>query len=238
MGCETTWSMFRQHKWQTLVSHYPNHSLSHHCIFFLWYNKHDVRAWVIALETNRSNYISEIYHLQILCICNYLTLLNSSLGFPDSSVGKESACNAGGLSSIPELGRSTGEGIGYPLQYCWASLVVQLVKNPKNTGNSQNLVAKTPNNPIFKLARSLNRHFSKEWASLIAQLVKNLPAIWETWVLSLGWEDPLEKGKATHSSILAWRTAWTTAYGVTKSQTKLRDFHFISPNLVYLCRKC
>ena len=42
-------------------------------------------------------------------------------------------------------------------------------------------------------------------ASLVAQLVKNLPAVWETWVRSLGWEDPLEKGKATHSSILAWR---------------------------------
>ena len=43
------------------------------------------------------------------------------------------------------------------------------------------------------------------WASLMAQLVKNLPAVWETWVRSLGWEDPLERGKATHSSILAWR---------------------------------
>ena len=46
-------------------------------------------------------------------------------------------------------------------------------------------------------------------ASLVAQLVKNLPAMWETWVQSLGWEDPLEKGKATHSSILAWRIPWT-----------------------------
>ena len=46
-------------------------------------------------------------------------------------------------------------------------------------------------------------------ASLVAQLVKNPPAIWETWVQSPGWEDPLEKGKATHSSILAWRTPWT-----------------------------
>ena len=45
--------------------------------------------------------------------------------------------------------------------------------------------------------------------SLVAQLVKNLLAMQETWVQSLGWEDPLEKGKATHSSILAWRTAWT-----------------------------
>ena len=45
-------------------------------------------------------------------------------------------------------------------------------------------------------------------ASLVAQMVKNLPAVWETWVQSLGWEDPLEKGKATHSSILAWRNTW------------------------------
>ena len=47
------------------------------------------------------------------------------------------------------------------------------------------------------------------WASLVAQLVKNLPAMQETWVRSLGWEDPLEEGKATHSSILAWRIPWT-----------------------------
>ena len=85
--------------------------------------------------------------------------------FPHSSAGKESACNAGDPGSIPGSGRAAGEGIGHPLQYSWASLVVQLVKN--------------------------------------------LPAMWETWVLSLGWEDPLEKGKATHSSILAWRVPWT-----------------------------
>ena len=81
--------------------------------------------------------------------------------FSDSSVGKESACNVGDPGSIPGLGRSTGEGIGYPLQYSWASLVTQLIKNP--------------------------------------------PAMWETWVQSLGWGDPLEKGKATHCSILNWR---------------------------------
>ena len=86
------------------------------------------------------------------------------MGFPDSSVGKESARNARDPSLIPGLRRSSGEGKGYPLQYSWASLV--------------------------------------------AQLVKNLPAMWETWVRSLGWEDPLEKGKATHSSILAWRIPW------------------------------
>ena len=83
------------------------------------------------------------------------------MGFPNSPVGRESVCNTGDPSSIPGLGRSTGERIGYPLQYSWASLV--------------------------------------------AQLVKNQPAMWETWVRSLGWKDPLEKGKATHSSILAWR---------------------------------
>ena len=47
------------------------------------------------------------------------------------------------------------------------------------------------------------------WASFVAQLVKNPPAMQETWIRSLGWEDPLEKGKATHSSILAWTIPWT-----------------------------
>ena len=70
------------------------------------------------------------------------------MGFPSSLAGKESTCNAGDFSSIPGLGRSPGEGIGYPLQY--------------------------------------------SWASLLAQMVKNLPAMRETWAQSLGWEDPLE----------------------------------------------
>ena len=51
------------------------------------------------------------------------------------------------------------------------------------------------------------------WASLVAQLVKNPPAMQETWVRTLGWEDPLEKEKATHSSILAWRIPWTEEPG-------------------------
>ena len=91
--------------------------------------------------------------------------LRPTTGFPDRSVGKESTCNAGDPSSIPGSGRSPGEGIGYPLQYSWVSLVVQLVKNP--------------------------------------------PAMWETWVPSLGWEEPLEKERLTHSSILSWRTPRT-----------------------------
>ena len=86
------------------------------------------------------------------------------MSFPDSPVGKESASNAGDPSLIPRSGRAPGEGIGYTLQYSWASLV--------------------------------------------AQLVKNLPEMQETWVQSLGWEDPLEKGKVTRSSILAWRIPW------------------------------
>ena len=53
----------------------------------------------------------------------------------------------------------------------------------------------------------MDMSLSKLWE--LAQLVKNLPAMWETWVRSLGWEDPLEKGRATQSSILAWRISWT-----------------------------
>ena len=57
---------------------------------------------------------------------------------------------------------------------------------------------------------------------MVAQLIKNLPAMWETWVQSLGWEDPLDEGLATHSSILAWRIpmdrgTWAAVHGVTKT---------------------
>ena len=62
----------------------------------------------------------------------------------------------------------------------------------------------------------------------MAQLVNNMPTMWEAWVQSLGWEDSLEKGKATHSSILTWRIPWTVVHGVAKSQTRLTDFHFLA----------
>ena len=69
--------------------------------------------------------------------------------------------------------------------------------------------------------------FKVSWASLMAQLVKNSPTMLETWVQILGWEDPLEKGKDTNSSILARRIPWTyIVHGITKSQTWLSDFHF------------
>ena len=78
----------------------------------------------------------------------------------------------------------------------------------------------------------INLFAGLQWASLVAQLVKNLPAMRETWVRFLGWEDPLEEGLATqnkYSSILAWRIPmdrgawWATVHGVAKSQTRLRD---------------
>ena len=64
-------------------------------------------------------------------------------------------------------------------------------------------------------------------ASLVAQLVKNQPAIWGTWVLSLGWEGPLENGKASHCSILAWRIPWVV-HGVAKRQKQLSDLHSLT----------
>ena len=101
--------------------------------------------------------------------------LYQPMGFSGSSAGKESTCNAGDPGLIPRSGRFAGEGMGYLLQYSWASLMAQLVKNP--------------------------------------------PAVRETWVWSLGWEDPLEKGKATYSSILAWRIPRTV-----QSMRSQRDY--------------
>ena len=73
------------------------------------------------------------------------------------------------------------------------------------------------NNPMKSMKQNKNKDTKNEqypgliseWASMADQIVKNLPAIRETWVQSLGWEDPLEKGKTTHSCILAWRIPWT-----------------------------
>ena len=66
-----------------------------------------------------------------------------------------------------------------------------------------------------------------KWASLVAQMVKSLPAMQEIWVQSLGGEDRLEEGMATYSSIVAWRITmdrgWATVHGVVKSQTLLSD---------------
>ena len=99
------------------------------------------------------------------------------MNFLEERIAKDGVVKPGNVLKVD----STGEGIDYPLQYSWASLVAQLVKNP--------------------------------------------PAMQEPWVRSLGWEDPLEKGTASHSSILAWRIpmdrgAWLAAvHGAAKCQT-------------------
>ena len=103
------------------------------------------------------------------------------LCFSDSSVGKESACNAGDPGLIPGWGRSAGKGISFPLQYSWAFFFV-------------------------------------------GQLVKNPPAMQETWVQSLGWEDPLEIGKVTQYSGLE-NSMDCIVHGVTKSGMQLSYFH-------------
>ena len=93
------------------------------------------------------------------------------MDFPGSPVGKESACNAGDSSSIPGSGRSAEEGIRYPLQYSWTSLVAQMLKNP--------------------------------------------PAMRETKVQSLSWNDPLEEDMATHLVFLPGKSPWTEEPGAT-----------------------
>ena len=65
-------------------------------------------------------------------------------------------------------------------------------------------------------------HFPHSWAFLVAQMVKSLPAMWETWVQSLGQEDPLEKEMATHSTILAWNIPWTEELGRPQSMGSQR----------------
>ena len=113
------------------------------------------------------------FSLCSLCfsVCEICIVISSNLGFPGSSAGIESICNARDPSWVPGLWRSPWEGTVYPLY---------------------------------------------SWASLVSQMIKNWPAMQETWVGSLGWENPMEEGTATHSSILAWRItmdrgAWRAA---------------------------
>ena len=124
-------------------------------------------------------YLVSFLHFPRSLLWEYITFM----GFPGSSAGTESTSNAEDPGLIPRSWWSPGEGIGYALQYSWASLMAQMVKNP--------------------------------------------PAMLETWVQSLGWEDPLEEGMVTHFSILVWRTpmdrgSWgATVHGFTKSRTLL-----------------
>ena len=90
-----------------------------------------------------------------------------------------------------------------------ASLVAQLVKNPPAIAGDPGLIPGSRSSP----GEGIGCPLQYSWASLEAQRVKNPPAMWEAWVRSLGWEDPLEVGMATHSSILAWRILWTEEPG-------------------------
>ena len=145
----------------------PTRALSLHCLDLNTTGSPDVPRCVYLVFLPALNYQGELYRpwMRVGRRISYhqgpLHERTVQLGFPHSLVGKESTCNAGDPSSITGSGRFPGEGIGYPFQYSWVSLV--------------------------------------------AQLGKNLLAMQETWVPSLSWEDPLEKGKATHSRILAWR---------------------------------
>ena len=105
---------------------------------------------------------------------------------------KNPPCNAGDPGSIPGLGRSAGEGKKLPTPIFWP-------------GELHGLYSPWAHRELDRMEQ-LSLSFS---ASFVAQLVKNPPAMWEAWVRSLGWEDPLERGKATHSSILGWRIPWT-----------------------------
>ena len=124
---------------------------------YKWNHMIFVFLWFISLSIipSRSIYVVTNGKISFFLMIKWASMVDD----------KESACNSGDPNSIPGSERSRGEGIGYTLQYSWASLE--------------------------------------------AQTVKNMPAMWETWVWFIGWEDPLEKGMATHSSILAWRISWT-----------------------------
>ena len=132
------------------------------CFFCLYLQKGEKEKILVALLFTLIMPSASALYLIVIILYDHHVLLWLKFvflvywDFPHSSVGKESACNAGDPGSIPVSGRSPGEAIGYPLQYSWTSPMAQLVKNP--------------------------------------------PALQETWIRSLGWEDPLEKGKATHSN--------------------------------------
>ena len=118
---------------------------SDECISVEW----TLRSWITRSLSSR--YWEMVFQSGCTNLCSNVW---GHQGSPGSLAGKESACNAGDPGLIPGMGRSPGEGTGYPLQYSWASLV--------------------------------------------AQMVKNLPAMQESWVWSLGWENPLEERMATH----------------------------------------
>ena len=131
-----------------------------------------------------------IYISLYMCVYIWVSLV--------SSAGREFTCNAGDPGLIPGSGRSSREGMGYPFQYSWASLVAQLVKNP--------------------------------------------PPMWDTWARSLGWKDPLEKGMATHSIFLPGEfhglySSWGRKEFDTTEQLSLSCI-YTCMYVLYVCISC
>ena len=113
-------------------------------------------------------------------------------GHSCGSTGQESACSSGELGWEDPLEKQMA---------MHSSTLAWKVPWTEEPGGLQSLRSQESDSLVIKPP--------PHRASLVAQLVKNLPTVWETWVWSLHWEDPLEKGKATHSNILAWKIPWT-----------------------------
>ena len=121
------------------------------------------------------------------------------IGFPGSSAGKESACNVGDPSLIPGLGRSAGEGVGYPLQYSGLENSMDcIVPGDHKESDKSEWLSVSQGFPRWPLGKESACQCRREQ---------------ETWVWFLGWKDPLEEEMATHSSILAWEILWTEEPG-------------------------
>ena len=152
-----------------------------HCRWILYHLSHQespiyINIYICIIYTQIYIFMMSMIQSKI----RYLTY-EELLGFPGGSDGKGSTCNEGHPGLIPGLRRPHGERNGYPLQYSWASLV--------------------------------------------AQTVKNLPAMQETWVRSLGWEEPLEEGTATTPVLLPGESPWTEKPGKLQSMGSQRVGH-------------
>ena len=142
------------------------------------------------------NFLFEVFIVLLILLVHYWFMESScilSWDLPDSSAGKESSFNAGNPSSIPGLGRSARKAKKVPTPVFWLG-------------------------ELHGLQSVGSQRVKQDWAtftfvSLVVLTVKNLPAVQETWVLSLCLEDSLEKEMATYSSILAWKIPWTEKPG-------------------------
>ena len=201
-GCDVIWELCRTPEGHTGVGdwHRVGQEISHDAVSHPSCGKWALKAELAGTEALARNSCSWNVYTHLYTIDNTHTHLYTyththilihklihvythHLGFPGSSAVEESACNAGESGSVSGSWRLAGEGIGYPLQY--------------------------------------------SWASLLAQTVKNLPAmwetwVWETWVPSLGWEDPLEEGMQPTQVFLSGESPWTEEPGGQQSMGSQR----------------